>query len=144
MAEIWAELLHLDRVSRSDNFFALGGHSLLAVQVIERLRRIGLTLAVSALFKTRTLSAFALSLDVGQDCKAPTNLIMPHSITIKPDMLPLINLSQADIDHIVNIVPGGVTNIQDIYALSTSRWYSFPSSPGNRRRPISAHRNHGV
>ncbi|KAF9944851.1 hypothetical protein BGZ72_001907, partial [Mortierella alpina] len=33
-------------------------------------------------------------------------------------MLPLINLNQADIDHIVERVPGGVANIQDIYALS--------------------------
>jgi hypothetical protein len=33
-------------------------------------------------------------------------------------MLPLISLSQTDIDHIVQHVPGGVSNIQDIYALS--------------------------
>ncbi|KAG0195808.1 hypothetical protein BGX28_000579, partial [Mortierella sp. GBA30] len=33
-------------------------------------------------------------------------------------MLPLINLDQADIDNIVEHVPGGVANIQDIYALS--------------------------
>ncbi|KAK3807389.1 MAG: amino acid adenylation domain-containing protein [Benniella sp.] len=118
MAGIWAELLHLDRVGRNDNFFALGGHSLHAVQMIERLRRVSLTLSVSALFKTPTLSTLVQSLDVHHDCNAPTNIITPDTTIITPEMLPLISLSQSDIDHIVERVPGGVTNIQDIYSLS--------------------------
>ncbi|KAK3817436.1 MAG: Non-ribosomal peptide synthetase module [Benniella sp.] len=118
VARIWAELLHLDRVGRNDNFFALGGHSLLAVQMVERLRRIGLSLVISTLFKAPTLSALVQSLDVHVTLEAPTNFITPHTTTITPEMLPLITLSQTDIDHIVHLVPGGVSNIQDIYALS--------------------------
>jgi len=118
VARIWVDLLHLDRVSRNDNFFALGGHSLLAVQMIERLRRIGLNLTVRALFKTPTLSALVKSLDAHHVSDVPDNFITSDTATITPQMLPLISLSQTDIDHIVNLVPGGVSNIQDIYALS--------------------------
>jgi acyl carrier protein len=37
VADIWQEVLGMDRVGRTDRFFELGGHSLLAVQVAARL-----------------------------------------------------------------------------------------------------------
>ncbi|KAF9994856.1 hypothetical protein BGZ65_009508, partial [Modicella reniformis] len=118
IAHIWAELLHLDRVSRNDNFFALGGHSLLAVQVIERLRRVGLAFPIRALFKTPTLSVLARSLGQLHEQEVSHNLITQDTAVITPDMLPLINLTQLDIELVVGNVPGGVSNVQDIYSLS--------------------------
>jgi hypothetical protein len=50
--------------------------------------------------------------------RVPAILIGPESRVITPEMLPLIDLTQEDIDRIVEQVPGGVGNIQDIYALS--------------------------
>ncbi|WEQ54975.1 non-ribosomal peptide synthetase [Komagataeibacter nataicola] len=50
LAKIWQDLLGLERIGRTDNFFELGGHSLLAVQMMERLRRIGLPTEVRTLF----------------------------------------------------------------------------------------------
>ncbi|KAF9368878.1 hypothetical protein CPB97_004189, partial [Podila verticillata] len=119
LAAIWMDLLKIDRVGRNDNFFMLGGHSLLAVQMIERLRRLGLQLSVRALFETPTLSVLASSLGQKRNAttEVPANRITKATASITPDMLPLIDLKQTDIDRIVSKVSGGVANIQDIYAL---------------------------
>ncbi|KAG0223201.1 hypothetical protein BGX31_008648, partial [Mortierella sp. GBA43] len=118
IAQIWSEMLNIDKISRNDNFFALGGHSLLAVQMIKRLQHIGLSVPVGDLFKSPTLQVLSQTVDRYQDTAAPSNLITPDTTEIIPSMLPLIILTQKEIDHVVNHVPGGVSNIQDIYALS--------------------------
>ena len=60
LAEIWAEVLRLERVSVTDDFFELGGHSLLATQVIARVREAtGAVLPLRALFQSPTLEALA-------------------------------------------------------------------------------------
>ncbi|MET0777668.1 MAG: amino acid adenylation domain-containing protein [Pseudomonas mandelii] len=118
LAEIWSELLGVEHVGRHDNFFALGGHSLLAVRLIERLRRQGLSLAVRDLFQTPVLSVLASTLGQHREVVVPSNLIKPDTGTITPELLPLIDLSQSDIDLIVSQVPAGAANVQDIYALS--------------------------
>jgi amino acid adenylation domain-containing protein len=40
IADVWAQILNLERVGINDDFFELGGHSLLATQIIARLRKI--------------------------------------------------------------------------------------------------------
>jgi amino acid adenylation domain-containing protein/non-ribosomal peptide synthase protein (TIGR01720 family) len=62
-AEVWAEVLGVERVGRDDGFFELGGHSLLALQVAARLQaRTRLDVPLAALFETRTLAGFAARL----------------------------------------------------------------------------------
>jgi len=61
VAEIWAELLGIERVGVHDNFFELGGHSLSAVQAIVRIQdRFGIELSVTCLFEAPTVSGLAL------------------------------------------------------------------------------------
>ncbi|MBQ4862228.1 amino acid adenylation domain-containing protein [Pseudoalteromonas sp. MMG013] len=60
LADIWAELFALDRVSLDDNFFALGGHSLLATRVQQRVESdLDVSLSLRQLFETETLEQLA-------------------------------------------------------------------------------------
>ncbi|WAC73173.1 amino acid adenylation domain-containing protein [Roseateles sp. SL47] len=64
LAQIWQELLGVERVGRHDNFFELGGHSLLAVRVIVRVRQeLGVESSLRALFNQPELAAFAKSVE---------------------------------------------------------------------------------
>ncbi|WP_254701609.1 phosphopantetheine-binding protein [Neorhizobium galegae] len=145
LAEIWAELLGVERVGRNDNFFELGGHSLLAVQLMERLRRLSLGVEVRTLFARPVLADLAASLGSHHEVAVPANLITEHSTAITPQM-PLIELAQPEIDRIVATVPGGVGNIQDIYGLSPLQdgilFHHLLASRGpicwSRRWPLSA------
>ncbi|MET3498385.1 amino acid adenylation domain-containing protein, partial [Variovorax boronicumulans] len=118
LAQIWQDLLGLERVGRADNFFALGGHSLLAVQLIERMRRIDWELPVRALFTAPTLAALAEQVRRAGGVVVPPNLIAAGCERITPEMLPLATLTQQEIDTIAAGVDGGVANVQDIYALA--------------------------
>ena len=119
LAGIWAEVLKLERVGRHDNFFELGGHSLLAVRVIERLRQAGLEADVRALFATPTLAELAaLSVRRPEPVEVPPNRIPSGCEAITPEMLPLARLTAEEIERIVETVPGGAANVQDIYPLA--------------------------
>ncbi|XP_055301535.1 uncharacterized protein LOC129568044 [Sitodiplosis mosellana] len=118
LADIWRELLGIDRISRHDNFFALGGHSLLVVRLLAQLRHIGFDTTVREVFDAPTLAILASTLICYKVVAIPPNLITTDITEITPEMLPLITLSQADINAIIAQVPGGLANIQDIYGLA--------------------------
>ena len=75
IAEIWAEVLGLERVGIHDNFFELGGHSLLATQVISRLREaFQIEVPLRSLFESPTVATVTESLlqyRAEQKLKAP-------------------------------------------------------------------------
>ncbi|WP_339505483.1 non-ribosomal peptide synthetase, partial [Pseudomonas sp. RL_105y_Pfl2_101] len=118
IAAIWQDLLHVERVGRHDHFFEMGGHSLLAVKLIERMRQIDLAADVRVLFGQPTLAALASAVGGSQEVQVPANRIPDDCARITPDLLPLATLSQDEIDRVVATVPGGVGNVQDIYALA--------------------------
>ena len=118
LAQIWIDVLKVERVGRHDNFFELGGHSLLAVSLIERMRQIDLAADVRVLFNQPTLAALAAAVGSGREIEVPANRIPPGCTHITPDMLSLTELDQASIERIVATVPGGAANVQDIYPLA--------------------------
>ena len=72
LAQIWAELLKVERVSRHDNFFELGGHSLLALQALSQLRQaLGAEVPLAALFAQPVLADFALTVGRASQTELP-------------------------------------------------------------------------
>ncbi|BBI75898.2 hypothetical protein HAALTHF_51160n [Vreelandella aquamarina] len=111
----------MEQVGRHDNFFELGGHSLLALKVLEQMRHQGLKAQVRTLFQCPELAAFARALTQAseqQEMITPPNRIPDGCSAIQPEMLTLIELNAEEISAIEAAVPGGASNIQDIYPLA--------------------------
>ena len=89
LAAIWSQVLGIDKVSVTDNFFDLGGHSLLATQLIARIsRELEIDLPVRTIFESPALGAQALALEIAQRA---TNSIQAPPMTPVPrdEELPL-------------------------------------------------------
>ncbi|WP_053914356.1 non-ribosomal peptide synthetase [Streptomyces sp. TP-A0875] len=60
VAEVWAEVLGLDRIGIDDGFFDLGGHSLLATMAVSRIaQRLGREVELRTVFEHPTVRGFA-------------------------------------------------------------------------------------
>lgn len=60
VAEVWCEVLRIERAGTNDNFFDLGGHSLLVVQLQSKLReRFDREMSLMELFRRPTVGAIA-------------------------------------------------------------------------------------
>ena len=78
VANIWCEILKIDRVGIQDNFFHLGGHSLLATQVVSRIREaLKIELPLRTLFESPTIQGLTQRLHHftdKQDVTKPTQI----------------------------------------------------------------------
>jgi pyochelin synthetase len=88
IAEVWQEILRVEKVGTDDNFFELGGDSLQATQVISRLREIfQIKLPVQSLLEAPTLASLAASIEqiqqIAQKLQAPVEGALPNRVEIE-------------------------------------------------------------
>jgi acyl carrier protein len=65
LAEIWREVLGVEKVGTEDDFFELGGHSLLATQLASRVAKcFAIDLPLRSVFETGNVATLAEKIDV--------------------------------------------------------------------------------
>ncbi|CAL2107142.1 hypothetical protein T190115A13A_330001 [Tenacibaculum sp. 190524A02b] len=117
---VWQDLLAVEKIGVYDDFFELGGHSLLVVQLIARLQKLGFHIEVKDIFSDATVAGISEKLASSSSVyEVPDNGIVSGVDRIIPSMIPLLNFEQEDIERVVENIPGGVSNIQDMYPLSS-------------------------
>jgi amino acid adenylation domain-containing protein/non-ribosomal peptide synthase protein (TIGR01720 family) len=75
LANIWAQVLGLDRVGIHDNFFELGGDSILCIQVIAKAHQAELNLTPKQLFQNQTIAELAMVVETSQVIAAEQGLV---------------------------------------------------------------------
>ncbi|MFJ2995779.1 amino acid adenylation domain-containing protein, partial [Pandoraea sp. NPDC087047] len=92
LADIWADLLGVDRVGRTDNVFALGADSILSLKVVARARKQGIKVLPRQLLEHQTLAELSRALHPESD--AQTEVAVP-TIPRRADPLAPVPLSHA-------------------------------------------------
>ncbi|MBB2486418.1 amino acid adenylation domain-containing protein [Mitsuaria sp. WAJ17] len=119
LQQLWSAVLQCPPMGRHDNFFELGGHSLLALSLMQGLRQAGLHIDIRELLGAPTLAQMAAAVSRGARPQLVPEPLIPEGCSrITPEMLPLLRLSQDEIDRITSRVPGAAANVQDIYPLA--------------------------
>ncbi|AEW99625.1 type I polyketide synthase [Streptantibioticus cattleyicolor] len=118
LAELWGELLGLDRVGARDNFADLGGTSLMALQLVKRIRAaFGVAVSPVTLFEAPTVHAMARLL--GQPSAEPATPPVPappRAAATDDDPIAVIGVAgrfpgAADTDAFWANLSGGVESV---------------------------------
>ncbi|MCI0663065.1 MAG: amino acid adenylation domain-containing protein [Acidobacteria bacterium] len=75
MAEIWAQVIGVERVGVYDNFFELGGDSMKSIQVVARANRAGIHLTPTLLFQRATIASLVQAAGASQKTEAEQGIV---------------------------------------------------------------------
>ena len=118
LAEIWGELLQVNKIGINDDFLYLGGNSLLATQVIVRIRDIfKIDLPIRSLFEFPTIKELSAYIKKLQRQKKDTTI--PLISHIKRSQKPDLSFAQQRLWFLEQLLPdSGVYNIPISFLLT--------------------------
>jgi amino acid adenylation domain-containing protein/thioester reductase-like protein len=86
LAEIWAQVLGLEKVGIHDNFFDLGGHSLLITQLLAQVRdTFKVNLSLPSLFKEPTVANIAETIQIAELSEPGRKIVTEDAINLKAE-----------------------------------------------------------
>jgi amino acid adenylation domain-containing protein len=118
VAQIWRQVLSLDRIGIHDNFFELGGHSLLATQIVARLQEaFHKEIHLRVLFDAPTIAESAAELErIIREEHGPE---LPPVMPMSRDRFVPLSLHQEHLWYLDQMIPGThVFNMPYVYRLS--------------------------
>ncbi|MFD0793016.1 amino acid adenylation domain-containing protein [Mucilaginibacter litoreus] len=137
LAEMWAEMLGLEKVGIHDNFFELGGHSLIAVKVMARIEKdTGKRLPLAILFEHSTVEKLARMVEA-DDSAITWDSLVP----IKPTgtKVPIYIVHGAGLNVILfNTLAKNMDADQPVYGLQ-AKGLNGVDEPLNRIEDMAAH-----
>ncbi|NRB37084.1 MAG: amino acid adenylation domain-containing protein [Pseudomonadales bacterium] len=90
IADIWGDILNLEKISVLDNFFEIGGHSLLATRVIAQIRqRFSIDIHLRELFDNPSIAELALQAQMLQGQQQNMPKLIAITEADRPERLPL-------------------------------------------------------
>ncbi|MFD0793905.1 amino acid adenylation domain-containing protein [Mucilaginibacter litoreus] len=116
VAEIWEELMGLEKISIFDNFFQLGGRSLVAVKIMARLEQeTGKRLPLATLFEYSTVEKLAARLEIDAEAITWESLV---PIKPKGSKMPLYIVHGAGLNVLLfNALAMNMDDEQPVYGL---------------------------
>ncbi len=145
LADLWRNVLQLDRLCIQDNFFELGGDSIAALQIVAGARDKGIHLAPDQLFTHQTLASLAKVARFKQIANEPVQL--PGQIPLTPIQNWFFSLKTPNPDHWNHVqwfdVDMSITAAEVSEALNKLMDYhdalklSFTQSAGQWRQDLS-------
>ncbi|MFN6571983.1 SDR family NAD(P)-dependent oxidoreductase [Dendronalium sp. ChiSLP03b] len=121
LADIWQEILGIDKIGIYDNFFELGGNSINTIQIAAKANQAGLKLTSQQFFHYQTIAELATDLSI-------TPTIQPEELDSTSIQHSFLEENQSDLDNFQQSLllkiqrvcddPHLLENIEDIYELT--------------------------
>ncbi|MFD9889709.1 amino acid adenylation domain-containing protein [Amycolatopsis sp. NPDC059027] len=76
LAEIWSEVLHIENIGVTDNFYELGGDSVLGIKIVAKAKKAGISISAKNLFRQQTIAELAGGAAVNEQQVAITDAVI--------------------------------------------------------------------
>jgi len=118
LAEIYGELLNVEKVGSNHNFFELGGHSLLATQLVSRIREnFNIDLPLRHIFEKPAVGSLAMAVD--QLKLSSAGIKIPPIVPVSRDKELPLSFAQQRLWFLAQLEPESpFYNLPEIYRIS--------------------------